>query len=116
MAPDQLAWLEDHFEDFCDKQARNTLGLFWPKMERDWFKEWPAEAELGMPVPQVTEEVEEAEVEVTPISDEDKRAIGTATADRKKVRDKYSLNILYQLTTHFFCRSFAVGLITGVKG
>ncbi|KAJ7264657.1 hypothetical protein C8J57DRAFT_1718542 [Mycena rebaudengoi] len=83
--PEQLQWLESRFADFCYKQARNTLVLFWPKMERDWFKEWPVEADLGMPLPQVIAEGEaEAEVEVAPVSDEDKRAIGAATADRKK--------------------------------
>ncbi|KAJ7259465.1 hypothetical protein C8J57DRAFT_1515533 [Mycena rebaudengoi] len=84
LAPEQLSWLESRFNDFCDKQARNTLGLFWPKMERDWFKQWPVEVDLGMPAPKSSEEGEEAEVETAPVSDEDKLAIGVRTAAQKK--------------------------------
>ncbi|KAJ7292450.1 hypothetical protein C8J57DRAFT_1549495 [Mycena rebaudengoi] len=85
LAAEQLDWLESIFGDFCEKQARNTLGLFWPKMERDWFKQWPVEAELGFPVPEVSADGDaEAEVEVALASDEVKVAIGSATAERKK--------------------------------
>ncbi|KAJ7203462.1 hypothetical protein C8J57DRAFT_1542585 [Mycena rebaudengoi] len=83
--PEQLAWLESRFAEFSEKQEKNTLSLFWSKMERDWFREWPIEGELGMPIPQgIRAEEGEAEVEVAPVSDADMLAIGNATAARKK--------------------------------
>jgi hypothetical protein len=37
--------------DFIKRQAEGKLHLFKPTMEEDWFREFPEQRKLGLPLP-----------------------------------------------------------------
>ncbi|KAJ6548275.1 hypothetical protein B0H10DRAFT_1969228 [Mycena sp. CBHHK59/15] len=49
--PLELTWLHNRMADFIKRQAEGKLHLFKPAMEEDWFREFPEQRKLGLPLP-----------------------------------------------------------------
>ncbi|KAJ6479853.1 hypothetical protein C8R45DRAFT_1216293 [Mycena sanguinolenta] len=49
--PDQTAVLEAWLPTFIQRQAETKQPLFWPAMHEAWFKQFPEQASLNLPLP-----------------------------------------------------------------
>ncbi|KAJ7089383.1 hypothetical protein C8R44DRAFT_751398 [Mycena epipterygia] len=48
---DQLTFLNLWLSDFMGRQGEGKLHLFWPPLHDAWFRRWPENAALGLPLP-----------------------------------------------------------------
>ncbi|KAJ7092915.1 hypothetical protein B0H15DRAFT_947729 [Mycena belliarum] len=80
MLPEQTVFLEGKFDDFDRKRRSGRLQGFWTKVENQWFRKWPEEAVLGIPLASPDEDAADGE---PTISAADTLELGIATKTRK---------------------------------
>ncbi|KAJ7511235.1 hypothetical protein B0H11DRAFT_2215074 [Mycena galericulata] len=70
----QHAYLDLQLPEYIRRQAEGKLFLFWGPMKEAWFRRYPEQAELGLPLP--------TDRSAAPLSDIDKAILGKAIKSR----------------------------------
>ncbi|KAJ7844327.1 hypothetical protein B0H13DRAFT_2364293 [Mycena leptocephala] len=82
-SPEQLLFLvNDYYPNFAKAQCESRLPKFWTKVENAFFERWPENEAQGIVIP---EDDGTAEGEVPGLSEEDRKALGEAEKERKKL-------------------------------
>ncbi|KAK7053969.1 hypothetical protein R3P38DRAFT_2761739 [Favolaschia claudopus] len=80
----RLDWLMSRLPEYVKKHADGKLHLFWAPMYEDFFKAFPEQAELGLPLP--------SEVNGRELTADEEKRLGEALAKRKKQLDNWFHN------------------------
>jgi hypothetical protein len=79
--PDQLTWLGNWIAEYIKRQAEGKLDRFWPPMTESWFKRFPEQANLGLPLP--------SDKDKRKLTAEETKALGQAITKRQGVSDPF---------------------------
>lgn len=82
LAEDKLAYLRGCLAEYEQLQAAKQLHSFWPKTIREWFRRWPVEPGLGLPLLDTGGVL----IEDSGVPKEHQRVVGEAQEAEKAVR------------------------------
>ncbi|KAK7017278.1 hypothetical protein R3P38DRAFT_2377159, partial [Favolaschia claudopus] len=80
----RLTWLESRLPEYLRKKAEGKLHQFWPRAYEDFFKEFPEQAELGLPCP--------TEINARQLTAEEEDGLSRALEKRKRQLDNWFHN------------------------
>ncbi|KAK7040425.1 hypothetical protein R3P38DRAFT_3180137 [Favolaschia claudopus] len=82
--PPILEWLNGRLPEYVKRRADNKIHLCWAPMYEDYFKRFPAQAELGLPLP--------TDVNARQLTAEEEDTLSTALEKRKKQLENWFRN------------------------